>query len=415
MFSAMRHRFVALALGVCFILPAQAKNPSYGEIASMQARHIATVFPGRMTGTPAEMLSADYIRQQFADMGYESDIRAFHSRYIYTTRNKTQNWHNVTGSTVIAAHEGKAAEQIIIMAHLDTYTPLSDADVDNNLGGLTLQGLDDNAAGLGVMLELAERLKNIPTKYSIRFIATSGEEEGKLGAENLLKRMSAEEKKNTLLVINLDNLIVGDKLYFNSGQSTPSSVRKLTRDRALALARTHGVYAATNPGDNPQYPKGTGCCNDGEVFDKAGIPVLYVEATNWALGKKDGYQQRSKSKAFPDGTSWHDVRLDNQQHIDKALPQRIEHRSRDVVKVMLPLVKELAKAGKATGRKNITLRAARTRASAQRIASLLPPFPVPIYAWCGCRLPTGSLDPTADGTSARAFADTDTPCGYPSR
>ena len=86
---------------------------------------------------------------------------------------------------------------------------MSDADVDNNLGGLTLQGLDDNAAGLGVMLELAERLKNIPTKYSIRFVATSGEEEGKLGAENLLKRMSAEEKKNTLLVINLDNLIVG--------------------------------------------------------------------------------------------------------------------------------------------------------------------------------------------------------------
>ncbi len=52
-------------------------------------------------------------------------------------------------------------------------------------------------------------------------------------------------------------------------------------------------------------------------------------------------------ESVPDGTSWHDVRLDNQQHIDKALPQRIEHRSRDVVKVMLPLVKELAKAGKA--------------------------------------------------------------------
>ena len=37
--------------------------------------------------------------------------------------------------------------------------------------------MDDNAAGLGVMLELAERLKNIPTKYGIRFVATSGEEE----------------------------------------------------------------------------------------------------------------------------------------------------------------------------------------------------------------------------------------------
>lgn len=63
-------------------------------------------------------------------------------------------------------------------------------------------------------------------------------------------------------------------------------MRKLTRDRALAIARSHGVYAASNPGGNPNYPRGTGCCNDGEVFDKAGIPVLYVEATNWALGKK---------------------------------------------------------------------------------------------------------------------------------
>ncbi len=78
-------------------------------------------------------------------------------------------------------------------------------------------------------------------------MATSGEEEGKLGAENLLKRMSDTEKKNTLLVINLDNLIVGDKLYFNSGVNTPEAVRKLTRDRALAIARSHGIAATTNP------------------------------------------------------------------------------------------------------------------------------------------------------------------------
>ena len=337
MFSAMRHRIAALALGVCLIGTVQAKTPPLGEIAAMQARHIATFFPGRMTGTPAEMLSADYVRQQFAEMGYQSDIRTFQSRYIYTSRNQSKNWHNVTGSTVIAAHEGKAEQQIIILAHLDTYAPMSDSDADNNLGGLTLQGIDDNAAGVGVMLELADKLKDIQTQYSIRFIATSGEEEGRLGAENVLNRMSQAEKKNTLLVINLDNLIVGDKLYFNSGK---------TRDRALAIARAHGIFAATNPGGNAAYPKGTGCCNDGEVFDKAGIPVLYVEATNWSLGKKDGYQQRAKSKAFPQGSSWHNVRLDNLQHIDEALPQRIEHRSRDVVRIMLPLVKELAKAGK---------------------------------------------------------------------
>ncbi len=344
MFRALRHRTAALAFGVCCILPAQAKLLPPGDMASHQARYIATYFPGRMTGSPAEMLSADYVRQQFAQMGYQSDIRKFTSRFLYTSKSNQRNWHNVTGSTVIAAHEGKQPEQIIIMAHLDTYAPRSDADIDNNLGGLTLQGLDDNAAGVGVMLELADALKNIPTQYSIRFVATSGEEEGQLGAENFLNRMSTAEKKNTLLVINLDNLIVGDKLYFNSGKNTPASVRKLTRDRALAIARSHGIAAATNPGQNPQYPKGTGCCHDIQVFDKANIPVLSVEATNWSLGNKDGNQQRAKTRSFPDGTSWHNVRLDNQQHIDSALPGRIERRSRDVMRIMLPLVKELARA-----------------------------------------------------------------------
>ena len=65
MFSALRHRTAALALGVCFILPVHASSPKPGDFANTQARHIATFFPGRMTGTPAEMLSADYIRQQF--------------------------------------------------------------------------------------------------------------------------------------------------------------------------------------------------------------------------------------------------------------------------------------------------------------------------------------------------------------
>ncbi|HAT1577940.1 TPA: aminopeptidase [Raoultella ornithinolytica] len=345
MFSALCRRLLPLALGAGFVFSAPAFS-AMGETANSQARHIATVFPGRMTGSPAEMLSADYVRQQFAQMGYQSDIRSFHARYIYSNTDKRKNWQNVTGSTVIAAHEGAARQQIIVMAHLDTYAPMSDADVERNLGGLTLQGIDDNAVGVGVLLELAERLKNVSTHYGIRFIASSGEEEGNLGAQNILKRMSDAEKKNTLLVINLDNLVVGDKLYFNSGRSTPASIRKLTRDRALAIARSKGIAAYTNPGLNHDYPQGTGCCNDASIFDSAGIPVLSVEATNWSLGKKDGYQQRNKSASFPRGTSWHDVQLDNQQHIDKALPGRIEHRSRDVVKVMLPLIKELAKAEK---------------------------------------------------------------------
>ncbi len=51
---------------------------------------------------------------------------------------------------------------------------------------------------------------------------------------------------------------LGDKLYFNSGVKTPEAVRKLTRDRALAIARSHGIAATTNPGLNKNYPKEIG-------------------------------------------------------------------------------------------------------------------------------------------------------------
>ncbi|MGQ7170697.1 hypothetical protein ACUOCP_29530, partial [Escherichia sp. R-CC3] len=44
MFSALRHRTAALALGVCFILPVHASSPKPGDFANTQARHIATFF-----------------------------------------------------------------------------------------------------------------------------------------------------------------------------------------------------------------------------------------------------------------------------------------------------------------------------------------------------------------------------------
>ena len=108
MFLALRHLLAAMALGACFILPAQATSSKPGDIANTQARYIATFFPGRVTGSPAEMLSADYIRQQFQQMGYSSDIRTFNSRYVYTAKDNRKNWHNVTGSTVIAAQDRKS-------------------------------------------------------------------------------------------------------------------------------------------------------------------------------------------------------------------------------------------------------------------------------------------------------------------
>lgn len=311
------------------------KNSPVGQIADQQTRHIATYFPGRMAGSPAEIIAANYLNQSLSKMGYHSQLHAFDARYLYSSQDGRQNWHTIHATSVIADHSGKVPQQIVVMAHFDTYLPQSDADSDHNLGGLTLQGIDDNASGVGAMLELAERMSKIPTHYSLRFVALSAQESGEQGAQDYLANLSPQERKRTLLVININSLTVGDRLYFNSGLNTSLAVVKLSRDKALNIARQMGIAAATSP-------TGTSCCEGMQALDNAHIPLLLVSASDWALGKKEGEQQRRVSKYFPEGTSRYQGQIDNLQYLDRVLPGRIARREKDSVKILLPLLKELA-------------------------------------------------------------------------
>ncbi|WP_240651638.1 aminopeptidase [Serratia microhaemolytica] len=252
-------------------------------------------------------------------------------------------WYQTIATTVVASKEGKSPKKIIVMAHFDSYAPLSDEDTEKHLGGPTLQGVDDNASGVGVMLELAERMKNIPTKYSLSFVASSAEELKALGAKNYLNHMTQQQRDDIVLMINLDSLITGENLYFHSGRTTPPEVAHKSRDRALALAKELGIEATTNPGSE-KYPRGTGCCSDYKTFDEANIPVMAVEATNWSLGERNGYQQRTISPSFPEGVTWHRPHYDNLEYLETHLPGQLERRTREVVQILLPLLKELAEA-----------------------------------------------------------------------
>lgn len=346
MFSRRRLKWALFTLCFSAALPLQAATTqAAGNIAEQQTRHISTYFPGRMAGSPAELLAAEYINHRFQQMGYQSNMRGFNTRYLYTSKNGKQSWRTLSATSVIAARSATATnsdaaskadeqQQIVIMAHFDTYTPQSDADLDKNLGGLTLQGVDDNAAGVGVMLELAERLKTAPLRYDLRFVALSAEEIGAQGTENYLQRMSKTERANTLLVINLDNLITGDRLYFNASNQ-PSAIA--AKEQALKLARRYGITAATikNQVNAP-------CRVDKSLFATAGVPLLSVEASNYSLGNKDGCQQRAISSHFPQGSTRHQSQLDNLNYLDKFLPGRITKRTHDTVKILLPLIEELA-------------------------------------------------------------------------
>ena len=113
-------------------------------------------------------------------------------------------------------------------------------------------GADDNASGVAVMLEIAERIAKYKPEYDIVFVAFGAEEVGLKGSAYYVSQMSAADKARTIAMINFDSLIVGDKLYIHAG----ANEKTWARDEMLRLIRLRKLPIEMQPGLNPDYPAG---------------------------------------------------------------------------------------------------------------------------------------------------------------
>ncbi len=78
------------------------------------------------------------------------------------------------------------------------------------------------------MLELRDASENAYRPITGFVLSPPAGKKEKLGAENLLKRMVTLKEEKYAAGDCLDNLIVDDKYYFNSGKIRPEAVRTLT-------------------------------------------------------------------------------------------------------------------------------------------------------------------------------------------
>ncbi|GIN97236.1 hypothetical protein J6TS1_31060 [Siminovitchia terrae] len=297
---------------ICNGFSAQAIDKEFGSIAFQHLSYLSQNIGERVAGTKGEERARDYLFQAFEDFGYDTEIQAF----SYTNRGTT-----VDSANVIAIKRGSLKEEIIIGAHYDSVRGV--------------EGVEDNGSGVGVMLETAERIKDLKIPYTIRFIAFGAEESGLRGSNAYVAKMNASDIANTKAMINLDSLIVGDNMYVYGGLGKKGFVREL----ALDIGKEIGIGLQTNPGLNPDYPKGTtGDWSDHAPFHQKGIPFGYLESTNWEIGDMDGYTQTEKH-----GGIWHDPSKDNMRFILSEFPERME-RLNSYSHILTKLVLQLAAA-----------------------------------------------------------------------
>lgn len=127
-------------------------------------------------------------------------------------------------------------EYVVFSAHFDHlgYDPgLSDPDLDG-----IWNGADDNASGTAALLEIAEAFGSMPTppRRSVVFLATSGEEEGLVGALYYGDHPTFPLSQ-TRTDINMDMI----------GRNDPGSI-EVIRGPVSAIAATLVGVAAASPG-----------------------------------------------------------------------------------------------------------------------------------------------------------------------
>jgi len=152
---------------------------------------------GRSTGTKGEKAAAAYIAKRFKEIGLEPKgtneyFQDFtfkpkthpHAKVDYTD---SINENVITGRNVLGFINNNAPNTIIIGAHFDHLGYGDNGSLYRGKEKLIHNGADDNASGVAVILNLAEKLKNTNKGNNYLVMAFSGEEMGLLGSNYFVK------------------------------------------------------------------------------------------------------------------------------------------------------------------------------------------------------------------------------------
>lgn len=150
--------------------------------------HMVTAYT-RASGTDGETKAAKEIQSCLQQLGYETSLQTFDQKTL-------DDQPDITGTNVIAVRKADSnpeqADILYITAHHDAKPGI--------------QGAEDDASGVTVLLETARLLSQLPTDTEIRFVTFSGEENGRIGSRYHVEQLSEEERSRVIGDIQLDDL-----------------------------------------------------------------------------------------------------------------------------------------------------------------------------------------------------------------
>jgi alkaline phosphatase isozyme conversion protein len=281
-----------------------------GTLARDHLAYISQVIGARPCGSDQEARTVEYISETLTTYGYQVELQPFE---FYD-----EDEGEMRSTNIMAVRKGISPQEIIVGAHYDS----------SKRG----EGADDNASGVAVLLELAMRLQTVETPYSVRFIAFGAEENGMEGSYYYVVHLSPEEIDNIAGMINLDSVIAGDYLYIYSNVEVDGTLQEKLVDEDTPGIDYIGM-TLEELDMSGEYP----CeCSDYQPFSEAGIPFVYIEATNWEMGDKDGYTQTQPE--YGNGGGIIHTEYDTLAYFDQVFPGRVDQQLRFMVAELYDLL-----------------------------------------------------------------------------
>jgi hypothetical protein len=235
----------ALALHALALLAASAAGcgqPSYdsrasqdvsasdhGLLAATETVQFARRVGPRPTGSWGDIEARAFVTLAFQQLGYPTRTQEF---LVGDPAD------HLLSANIIVTKEGTSGTTLVVGAHYDT------------LPGS--QGAMDNATGIGLLLEMAGRLREVETPSTIVFVAFGAHWQRTAGASFFVERLEDFERDALLGMIDLDTVAggaVGDQLGPESGEPWLRSALAIAAERSdvtltEAVAATGGEHAA---------------------------------------------------------------------------------------------------------------------------------------------------------------------------
>jgi alkaline phosphatase isozyme conversion protein len=284
---------------------AAVSGSPYGGVANATAKVLAQSAGKRPADSWGEIRAREFITGAFQQYGYFPLLQEFIA---------DSGAGRVHSGNIIAIKQGESAKRLVVGAHYDSVA----------VG----RGYTDNATGIGLLLEVAARIKKTPTPYTVVFVTFGAEEDGLLGSRHYFDSLSDVERRATIGMIDLDAPAGGDDLSVASrfGGAT------WLRDDALSAADQLGIPLVTSP-EAPGRPAGVVLAPSDDVpFADHDVPTAVFSAMSWKASKG-----RKVAQTSPGPSMW-DTPRDTVAYVDRKYPGRVRDQLRDMSRLLETLL-----------------------------------------------------------------------------